>query len=66
MGRALMPCVCSESSGRCAVSLSGCVWVPRDGGEKEVMRIETIWLGTGPAQQPGALSFPSSQITPAV
>ena len=30
MGRALMHCVCGESSGRCAVSLSGCVWVPRD------------------------------------
>ena len=63
MGRAPMPCVCGESLGRCAVGVCGC---RETGGEREAMRVETIWLGTVPAQQPWALSFPSSQITPAL
>lgn len=65
MSRALIPCVCSGSSGWCCVSLSGCVWVQRETeGEREVTRVKTIWLGTGPAQPPRALLSPSSQITP--
>lgn len=50
MGRALIPCVCGGSSGWCCVCLSGYVWVQRETeGEREVMRVKTIWLGAGPA-----------------
>lgn len=65
-GRARIPRACSGSSGWCCVSLSGYVWVQGEAeGEREVARVKTIWLGTGPARQPRAFS-PLLPMTPAV
>lgn len=49
----------------CGGGLRGCMWVQREAeGEREVMCVKTIWLGTGPVQPRQALP-PFSQITPA-
>lgn len=58
MGRALIPCVCGGSSGWCCVSLRGYVQVQGDRRREGGGAWKTIWLGTGPAQQPWALFSP--------